>query len=367
MATFTRFLTDLPVPKNISWWWLGGSLLGATLVFQMIRGYLISCFYTKDVMLAFKSVDCLNRDINYGTLIRHSHVFGSSLFFFIIYLHMGRGVYYLSFSKNLKVWLSGVLIYLLLIITSFVGYVLPWAQMSFWAATVITNFITVIPVFGKRVVTWVWGRFSVDYTTLMRFYTLHFILPSVLALLSLIHILLLHRTGSSRPLGVLNSYQRFRRFSSVKDSLGVRLVILVPFSLYLISFMTVSDPEQFIEANPFVTPVHIVPEWYFLPAYAILRSVPNKLGGVFLLLMFIGVLILYPFLSNFRFKTNKFILTSKILFWAWAMNFIILAFLGGSLAEQPFIFSSQIAAFFYFLYFFLKRLLRKFKLQKSFA
>jgi ubiquinol-cytochrome c reductase cytochrome b subunit len=186
--------------------------------------------------------------------------------------------------------------------------------MSFWAATVITNFITVIPIVGAKVVTWVWGRFSVDYTTLMRFYTLHFVLPRVLALLSISHIILLHRTGSSSPLGVLNSYNRFRRFRRVKDGLGLRLVVFTFFGLYLSSFMVVSDPEQYIEANPFVTPVHIVPEWYFLPAYAILRSVPNKLGGVILLLMFIGVLILYPFLSNFRAKTNKFTLASKLLF-----------------------------------------------------
>lgn len=272
---------------------------------------------------------------------------------------MGRGLYYLSFANKLMVWLSGVVIFLLLIVTSFVGYVLPWAQMSFWAATVITNFITVIPIFGDQIVSWVWGSFSVDYTTLMRFYTLHFLLPRVLALLSLTHIFLLHRTGSSSPLGAQNSFQRFRRFSGVKDGLGVLVMAFTPLILYLTSFMLVSDPEQYIEANPFVTPLHIVPEWYFLPAYAILRSVPNKLGGVLLLLMFIGVLMLYPFLANFQISTIKFLPANNILFWRWRMNFLLLIYLGGSVAEQPFIFFSQVCSFFYFFYFFVKGLVRR--------
>ena len=352
MVQALSHITDLPVPKKISWWWLGGSLLGFILCFQVVSGYILSCYFVADSKIAFFRVDLINRDINFGRILRHFHIFGASMFFFVVYLHMGRGIYYLSFLKNLKVWISGVIIYLLLIVTSFVGYVLPWAQMSFWAATVITNFITVIPFFGFSLVTWVWGSFSVDYTNLVRFYTLHFILPSILIILSLAHIFLLHRTGSSRPLGVVKAYQRFRSFSVVKDCLGIFLIFFRVFALYLLNFMVVSDSEQYIEANPFVTPIHIVPEWYFLPAYAILRSVPKKLGGVVLLILFIVILLIYPFFVSSNFQLNSFIVNCLI-FWIWITNFFLLIYLGGCVAEQPFIFFSQMCTFVYFRYFFL--------------
>lgn len=342
---------DLPTPKKISWWWLGGSLLGIILMLQIFSGYFISCFYTKESLSAFASVDRMNRDINFGSLIRHIHIFGASAFFFIIYLHMGRALYYNSFIKNVYAWIRGVIIYFLLIITSFVGYVLPWAQMSFWAATVITKFITVIPIFGAEIVQWVWGRFSVDYTTLMRFYTLHFLLPSILVILSIIHILVLHESGSSSPLGILNSYQRFRRFCIVKDRLGVSVIIILLMILYFVNFMLVSDSEQYLEANPFVTPIHIVPEWYFLPAYAILRSVPKKLGGVCLLLGYIIILLLFPFIYSPKFQANSVRVLKGFLFWVFIIKFFLLIFLGGSVAEQPFILFSQICTFVYFLYF----------------
>lgn len=272
---------------------------------------------------------------------------------------MGRALYYNSFVKNVFAWVRGVLIYFLLIITSFVGYVLPWAQMSFWAATVITKFITVIPIFGSDIVQWVWGSFSVDYTTLMRFYTLHFLLPSILAIFRILHIIFLHETGSSSPLGVIKTYNRFRRFCIVKDSLGVSLILLLLFIVYLINFMRVSDSEQYLEANPFVTPVHIVPEWYFLPAYAILRSVPKKLGGVCLLIGYILILVIFPFITSPNITANSIRTLKMVLFWLFISKFLLLIYLGGSLAEQPYIFFSQLATFFYFFYFFRKRILKE--------
>jgi len=327
-------------------------MLGVILFFQIVSGYIISCFYTKKMEFAFNRVDMIKRDIKYGGLIRHLHIFGASVFFFIIYLHMGRGLYFYSFIRKINAWIRGVLIYLLLIVTSFVGYVLPWAQMSFWAATVITKFITVIPVFGEDIVQWVWGSFSVDYTTLMRFYTLHFLLPSILLILGILHMFLLHETGSSSPLGVVKIYQRFRSFCIVKDRLGFISIIISLLIIYYISFMSVSDSEQYIEANPFVTPVHIVPEWYFLPAYAILRSVPNKLGGVFLLLGYIIILLIFPFFKYSVSQNGKTILIKTILFWIFIFKFILLVYLGGSIAEQPFILFSQVCTIFYFFYFF---------------
>lgn len=352
-----KHILDLPTPKKISWWWLGGSLLGFILVLQIVSGYVISCFYTNEYLKAFYRIDRIKRDIKFGSLIRHLHVFGARAFFFLIYLHMGRGLYYKSFIKKIKVWIRGVIFYLLLIITSFVGYVLPWAQMSFWAATVITNFITVIPIFGSDIVQWVWGRFSVDYTTLMRFYTLHFLLPSILAIISILHIIFLHDTGSSRPLGISQNFQRFSRFCLVKDSLGIFSIIFFILILYYINFMIVSDSEQYIEAKPFVTPVHIVPEWYFLPAYAILRSVPKKLGGVILLIFYILILLLFPFINYKKIQVNSVRITKQILFWRFVFNFFLLIYLGGSVAEQPFILFSQICRLFYFLFFFIYSLI----------
>lgn len=358
MMKMVFHILDLPTPKKISWFWLAGSMLGRILIFQIISGYFISCFYTKDQFSAFRRVDRIKRDINFGSFIRHLHIFGARIFFFIMYIHMRRGIYYLSFLKKILAWIRGVTIYLLLIVTSFVGYVLPWAQMSFWAATVITNFITVIPIFGVDIVQWVWGRFSVDYTTLMRFYTLHFLLPSILAIISIIHILVLHERGSSSPLGVVKDYQRFRSFCLVKDSLGILRVLGVFLILYYKRFMIVSDSEQYLEAKPFITPVHIVPEWYFLPAYAILRSVPKKLGGVVLLLGYILILYIYPFMIKTKFQLKKMKIFSVMLFWFFIFKFFLLIYLGGSVAEQPFILFSQICSFLYFVYFFIIGLIK---------
>jgi ubiquinol-cytochrome c reductase cytochrome b subunit len=344
-------VTDLPTPKNISWFWLWGSMLGISVGVQVFSGYLISCYYNSSTLEAFRCVDLIKRDVAAGSIFRHLHVFGASVIFLFLFLHMARGLFFFSFCHNAFAWKRGVLLYVLMMATSFFGYVLPWAQMSFWAATVITNFVTVIPFVGGSMVVWVWGRFSVESPTLVRFYSLHFLLPSLIILFALLHIVLLHSTGSSNPTGLDSSGSniRFSTFSSVKDAFGFICVFFALFSLYCFKPMVVTDYEQAIEANPFVTPLHIVPEWYFLPVYAVVRSVPKKLGGVVCLVLFVAILFIFPLVCPKRSKVSS---VSIFLFFWFIVSFLFLLFLGGQVAEQPFITLSQIFRGLYFLYFF---------------
>nr|YP_009230432.1 cytochrome b [Spizixos semitorques]AHN52953.1 cytochrome b [Spizixos semitorques] len=342
-------LIDLPTPSNISIWWNFGSLLGLCLITQIVTGLLLAMHYTADTSLAFASVAHICRDVQFGWLIRNLHANGASLFFMCIYLHIGRGIYYGSYL-NKETWDVGVILLLALMATAFVGYVLPWGQMSFWGATVITNLFSAIPYIGQTLVEWAWGGFSVDNPTLTRFFALHFLLPFVIAGLTLVHLTLLHETGSNNPLGIPSDCDKipFHPYYSTKDILGFVLVFILLASLALFSPNLLGDPENFTPANPLATPPHIKPEWYFLFAYAILRSIPNKLGGVLALAASVLVLFLMPLLHVSKLRSMTFRPLSQILFWTLVADILILTWVGSQPVEHPFIIIGQIASFLYF-------------------
>nr|QWS05764.1 cytochrome b [Toxorhamphus novaeguineae] len=342
-------LIDLPTPSNISSWWNFGSLLGVCLITQIITGLLLAMHYTADTTLAFSSVAHMCRNVQFGWLIRNLHANGASFFFICIYLHIGRGFYYGSYL-NKETWNVGVLLLLTLMATAFVGYVLPWGQMSFWGATVITNLFSAIPYIGQTLVEWAWGGFSVDNPTLTRFFALHFLLPFVIAGLTLVHLTFLHETGSNNPLGIPSDCDKipFHPYYSTKDLLGFVLMFLPLTALALFSPNLLGDPENFTPANPLATPPHIKPEWYFLFAYAILRSIPNKLGGVLALAASVLVLFLLPLLHKSKQRSMTFRPLSQILFWVLVANLLILTWIGSQPVEQPFIIIGQLASFSYF-------------------
>nr|ASP18723.1 cytochrome b [Pycnonotus montis]QNH73815.1 cytochrome b [Pycnonotus melanoleucos] len=342
-------LIDLPTPSNISTWWNFGSLLGICLVTQIVTGLLLSMHYTADTSLAFASVAHICRDVKFGWLIRNLHANGASLFFMCIYLHIGRGIYYGSYL-NKETWNVGVILLLALMATAFVGYVLPWGQMSFWGATVITNLFSAIPYIGQTLVEWAWGGFSVDNPTLTRFFAIHFLLPFVIAGLTLVHLTLLHDTGSNNPLGIPSDCDKipFTPYYSTKDILGFVLVFLPLATLALFYPNLLGDPENFTPANPLATPPPIKPEWYFLFAYAILRSIPNKLGGVLALAASVLVLFLMPLLHTSKLRSMTFRPLSQILFWTLVANLLILTWVGSQPVEHPFIILGQIASISYF-------------------
>nr|YP_010597285.1 cytochrome b [Paramesotriton maolanensis]WAK99156.1 cytochrome b [Paramesotriton maolanensis] len=343
---------DLPTPSNISYWWNFGSLLGICLITQIITGLFLAMHYTADTQSAFSSVAHICRDVNHGWLMRNIHANGASFFFICIYLHIGRGLYYGSYMFK-ETWNIGVILLLLVMATAFVGYVLPWGQMSFWGASVITNLLSAIPYVGGSLVEWVWGGFSVDKATLTRFFAFHFLLPFLIAGMSIIHLLFLHETGSNNPTGIPSNQDKisFHPYFSYKDLLGFLLAL---FALVLIALITPNllvDPENFIPANPLMAPPHIKPEWYFLFAYAILRSIPNKLGGVVALLMSILILMLIPMLHTSKQRGLVFRSTSQILFWLLTANALVLTWIGGMPVEPPFTEIGQITSILYFLLF----------------
>nr|YP_009000247.1 cytochrome b [Glyphis garricki]AHA13271.1 cytochrome b [Glyphis garricki]ALJ92974.1 cytochrome b [Glyphis garricki]ALJ93000.1 cytochrome b [Glyphis garricki]ALJ93117.1 cytochrome b [Glyphis garricki]ALJ93195.1 cytochrome b [Glyphis garricki] len=342
-------LVDLPAPSNISLWWNFGSLLGLCLIIQILTGLFLAMHYTADISMAFSSVIHICRDVNYGWLIRNIHANGASLFFICIYLHIARGLYYGSYLYK-ETWNIGVILLFLLMATAFVGYVLPWGQMSFWGATVITNLLSAFPYIGDTLVQWIWGGFSVDNATLTRFFAFHFLLPFLILALTIIHLLFLHETGSNNPLGINSDADKisFHPYFSYKDLLGFFAMI---FSLAMLALFTpnlLGDAENFIPANPLVTPPHIKPEWYFLFAYAILRSIPNKLGGVLALLFSIFILMLIPLLHTSKQRSATFRPLTQISLWLLVINSIILTWIGGQPVEQPFIMVGQIASISYF-------------------
>nr|AFQ38134.1 cytochrome b [Iridosornis jelskii] len=343
-------LIDLPTPPNISTWWNFGSLLGVCLVTQIVTGLLLAMHYTADTNLAFSSVAHMCRDVQFGWLIRNLHANGASFFFICVYLHIGRGIYYGSYL-NKETWNVGVILLLALMATAFVGYVLPWGQMSFWGATVITNLFSAIPYIGQTLVEWAWGGFSVDNPTLTRFFALHFLLPFVIVGLTLVHLTFLHETGSNNPTGIPSDCDKipFHPYYTIKDILGFVLMLSLLVSLALFSPNLLGDPENFTPANPLVTPPHIKPEWYFLFAYAILRSIPNKLGGVLALAASILVLFLMPLLHTSKLRSMTFRPLSQILFWALVTNVLVLTWVGSQPVEHPFIIIGQLASFTYFL------------------
>nr|YP_009003677.1 cytochrome b [Carcharhinus leucas]AHA13258.1 cytochrome b [Carcharhinus leucas]AHX24886.1 cytochrome b [Carcharhinus leucas]WKR30075.1 cytochrome b [Carcharhinus leucas]WKR30101.1 cytochrome b [Carcharhinus leucas]WKR30114.1 cytochrome b [Carcharhinus leucas] len=342
-------LVDLPAPSNISLWWNFGSLLGLCLIIQILTGLFLAMHYTADISMAFSSVVHICRDVNYGWLIRNIHANGASLFFICVYLHIARGLYYGSYLYK-ETWNIGVILLFLLMATAFVGYVLPWGQMSFWGATVITNLLSAFPYIGDMLVQWIWGGFSVDNATLTRFFAFHFLLPFLILALTIIHLLFLHETGSNNPLGINSDADKisFHPYFSYKDLLGFFVMIFFLAALALFMPNLLGDAENFIPANPLVTPPHIKPEWYFLFAYAILRSIPNKLGGVLALLFSIFILMLVPLLHTSKQRSTIFRPMTQILFWLLVANSIILTWIGGQPVEQPFITVGQIASISYF-------------------
>lgn len=347
-------IIKLPTPLNISVWWNFGSILGICLITQIISGFFLSIHYTPNIEISFSSVIHIIQDVNYGWIFRLIHINGASIFFVCLYLHIGRGLYYNSF-KLTKTWITGVTILLITIGTAFIGYVLPWGQISFWGATVITNLVSAIPYIGEEIVKWLWGGFSVNNATLNRFYSIHFILPFIILFIVIIHLFFLHETGSSNPLGTKRNFNKipFNPYFSIKDLIGFILIISILLIISLINPYILRDPENFNPANSIITPLHIQPEWYFLFAYAILRSIPNKLGGVIALLLSILILIILPFNSNYKIKGFKFYYLNQIIFWNFICLFIILTWIGARPVEDPFILIGQISSIIYFIYFFL--------------
>nr|AGR92627.1 cytochrome b [Erotelis cf. armiger NMBE 1066560] len=345
-------LVDLPAPSNISAWWNFGSLLGLCLATQLVTGIFLAMHYKADVSMAFSSVAHICRDVSFGWLLRNMHANGASFFFICIYLHIGRGLYYGSYLYK-ETWNIGVILLLLVMMTAFVGYVLPWGQMSFWGATVITNLLSAIPYVGNTLVQWIWGGFSVDNATLTRFFTFHFLLPFIIAAATMLHLLFLHETGSNNPLGLNSNADKipFHPYYTYKDLLGFAIMLTALSSLALFTPNYLGDPDNFTPANPLVTPPHIKPEWYFLFAYAILRSIPNKLGGVLALLASILVLFTMPFLHTSKQRALTFRPISQVIFWLLIANVLILTWIGGMPVESPYVIIGQIASASYFAIF----------------
>lgn len=355
-----RALVDLPAPINISAWWNFGSLLFLCLIIQILTGLFLAIHYTADVNLAFNRVNHICRDVNYGWLLRTIHANGASFFFICIYLHIGRGIYYGSYLFT-PTWLVGVIILFLVIGTAFIGYVLPWGQISFWGATVITNLLSAIPYLGIDLVQWVWGGFAVDNATLTRFFTFHFILPFIVLAATIIHILFLHETGSNNPIGLNSNIDKipFHPYFTFKDIVGFIIITIILILLVLINPYLLGDPDNFIPANPLVTPAHIQPEWYFLFAYAILRSIPNKLGGVIALVLSIAILAILPFYHISKFRGIQFYPVNQVLFWIITVTVILLTWIGARPVEEPYVLIGQILTVIYFSYFIFNPLITK--------
>nr|UPL65388.1 cytochrome b [Crompus oculatus] len=360
MKIMNNSLIDLPAPSNISLWWGFGSLLGMCLMIQLLTGVFLAMHYTANIEMAFNSVIHICRDVNNGWLMRNTHANGASLFFICLYLHVGRGMYYGSY-KLFMTWSLGVILLFLIMGTAFLGYVLPWGQMSLWGATVITNLMSAIPYLGNELVKWLWGGFSVDNATLTRFFTLHFLMPFIVSAMVMIHLLFLHQTGSNNPLGMNSNYDKipFHPYFSIKDIMGMMITLFMFSMLILLEPRMLGDPENFIPANPLVTPVHIQPEWYFLFAYAILRSIPNKLGGVTAMILSIIILMMLPITNKSKFQGLAFYPINKIMFWVFINLMILLTWIGARPAEEPFIFTGQMLTVMYFMYFIMNPIIMK--------
>nr|YP_010134345.1 cytochrome b [Megabeleses magnoliae]QWM93835.1 cytochrome b [Megabeleses magnoliae] len=361
MKIFNNSLISLPTPSNISTFWNFGSLLGLCLMIQLITGIFLSMHYTANIEMAFSSVIHIYRDVNNGWLMKSMHANGASFFFICIYIHIGRGMYYGSFHFT-KTWIVGVIILFMVMAAAFMGYVLPWGQMSFWGATVITNLLSAIPYLGTLLVQWLWGGFSVDNATLTRFFSFHFLIPFIISALTMIHLMFLHETGSNNPLGTNSNLDKipFHPYFTFKDIIGFIIMISMLILLLLISPNFLGDPDNFIPANPLITPPHIKPEWYFLFAYAILRSIPNKLGGVIALVSSILILMILPFYQIKNFKSLLFYPINQINFWLFFSIILLLTWIGASPVEYPYIYLGQILTILYFFYFMINPLLTKF-------
>jgi ubiquinol-cytochrome c reductase cytochrome b subunit len=354
LSVLNEHLVEYPTPSNISYWWGFGSLAGICLVIQILTGVFLAMHYTPHVDYAFMSVEHIMRDVEGGWFLRYAHANGASMFFIVTYVHMFRGLYYGSYASPRElVWCVGVIIFLLMIITAFIGYVLPWGQMSFWGATVITSLASAIPVAGDTIVTWLWGGFSVDNATLNRFFSLHYLLPFIIVGATIVHLAALHQYGSNNPLGVnpLTDKISFYPYFYFKDLVGwVSFAIF--FSVFVYFYPNLlGHPDNYIPANPLSTPAHIVPEWYFLPVYAILRSIPNKIGGVLAIALVFICLLILPFINTSQIRSSAFRPLHKKFFWMFAANCILLGWLGALPVEDPYVMLGQIASVLFYVYF----------------
>nr|YP_010849317.1 cytochrome b [Krisna quadrimaculosus]WGG89457.1 cytochrome b [Krisna quadrimaculosus] len=360
MKIINYSIIDLPAPINLSTWWNFGSMLGLCLMTQIISGILISMHYSPNVELAFNSINHITRDVNYGWMMRYIHSNGASMFFMCMYTHVGRGIYYGSYKLS-KTWTMGVMMMLTTMATAFLGYVLPWGQMSFWGATVITNLMSAIPYMGETLVMWIWGGFSVDNATINRFYTLHFILPFIIMFMTILHLMLLHNTGSNNPIGINTNIDKipFHPYFSIKDIMSMMMILTAFMMLNFTEPYMLSDPDNFTPANSMVTPIHIQPEWYFLFAYAILRSIPNKLGGVIALMSSILILFTMPLMKKSKFIGMQFYKISQMTFWMFINNVIMLTWIGAQPVEKPYISMGMLLTVTYFLFFIMDPMIKK--------
>nr|BAD99653.1 cytochrome b [Vargula hilgendorfii]BAD99654.1 cytochrome b [Vargula hilgendorfii] len=354
-------LVDLPSPSNISIWWNGGSLLGLCLGIQIATGLFLAMHFASDVSLAFSSVAHITRDVQYGWLLRTLHANGASLFFMFLYWHVTRGLFYSSYRYPVT-WASGILILFLTMATAFLGYVLPWGQMSYWGATVITNLVSAIPYIGMDIVQWLWGGFAVANPTLNRFFAFHFVLPFIIAALVMVHLLFLHQTGSNNPLGTNSNLDKlpFHPYFSWKDLFGYSTVTLLFITVVLLYPYYLGDVENFIPANPLVTPLHIQPEWYFLFAYAMLRSIPNKLGGVIALVLSIAIIIILITTDKKPFRSHSFYPLNQVTIWLYLNTAILLTWMGARPVEEPYLTTGQMLTVIYFLFFLIVPLTQKY-------
>nr|QHF17698.1 cytochrome b [Trichiosoma vitellina] len=360
MNMLNNSLINLPTPSNITSLWNFGSLLGLCLLIQLMTGIFLSMHYSANIELAFSSVIHICRDVNNGWMMRLMHANGASFFFICIYLHIGRSIYFGSYHY-LNTWTIGTLILFMVMAAAFMGYVLPWGQMSFWGATVITNLLSAIPYIGETLVQWLWGGFSVNNPTLTRFFSFHFIIPFIISAMVMIHLLMLHSTGSSNPLGTNSNLDKipFHPYFTYKDIIGFIIMLFILIMLILSNPYYLGDPDNFIKANPMVTPLHIKPEWYFLFAYAILRSIPNKLGGVIALFMSIMMLMILPFYYMKNFKSMSFYPINQFMFWSFTSIVMLLTWIGANAVEDPFIIIGQIITLMYFFYFIINPMITK--------
>ena len=347
---------DYPTPKNLSYMWNFGSLAGLSLVIMIVTGIVLAMNYTAHVDHAFGSVERIMRDVNHGWLIRYIHMNAASFFFIVVYIHIFRGLYYGSYKAPRELlWILGVVIFLLMMATAFMGYVLPWGQMSFWGATVITNLFSAIPFVGESIVTFLWGGFSVDNPTLNRFFSLHYLMPFLIAGVVVLHIVALHRFGSNNPIGIDAKGPQdtipFHPYYTIKDLFGVAVFLLLLAGAVFFFPNAMGHPDNYIPANPMQTPAHIVPEWYFLPFYAILRAVPDKLGGVLLMFSAILVLFVLPWLDRSPVRSARFRPVFRIFFWLLFIDCIALGYLGGMPAEGIYVVLSRVATAWSFLHF----------------
>lgn len=354
ISIVNNHLINYPTPINIHYAWNFGWLASVCLIIQILTGIFLAMHYTPHVDLAFASLEHIMRDVNYGWLLRYVHANGASMFFIIVYIHMFRGLYFGSYTKPRHlVWVIGVIILLLMILTAFIGYVLPWGQMSLWGATVITNLMSAVPLIGDYLVTWLWGGFSVDNATLNRFFSFHYLFPFIISALSLIHLALLHQDGSGNPLGIESSIDKISMYPYfiIKDFLGTAIFALF-FALFVYFYPNLlGHPDNYIEANPMITPAHIVPEWYFLPFYAILRSIPHKLGGVLAMVSAIVILALLPWLHSTEIRSSRFRPLYRFFYFTIVSCCLILGWIGGMPVEEPYVIIGQLASMYYFIYF----------------